>query len=164
MGMERAVATGVTCAVVAACGGVITGVDPSGPCLAPGLDTSSWDVVDRAGFDFRLPPGFVDLQLQPIDSDAQAYELGDGEAFLTYDFGFYTADLTDFVCSVDIGGHPARVSLREEAGTTYVTARWRSVGQSQSGGPDTALLMRGETGRADAVDAMLAAIHTVEIH
>src|SRR5690349_1446260 len=76
----------------------------------PGLRTSvvpdqTWQRIVRpgfpagTGFSFSLPPGFTQLDLRPIDSDAATYSRG--QATLYYDFGPYTssasADGTDVI-------------------------------------------------------------------
>lgn len=149
--------------MLAGCSDTVTDLDPAGPCARPGIATDSWEVVDRSGFNFRLPPGFTDLEVQPIDSDVMVFELGEGDAFLSFDFGIYTGELTDFDCSVDIDGTEARLAIRETDDRMVVTARWRDLGPPLFSEAGPALLMTGDAQEPGLVDLLLAAIHSVVI-
>lgn len=153
--------------VLATCG------NPAGPaglgeqaCAFPDLDVSGWEVVDRPGFSFRIPPGFEKLDLQPIDSDAARYETQDGASSLSYDFGFFSADIDEDEadCTARIGGFDARVAVVNTQDRRTVSAFWPELpNEGPALGDELALRMDGEAASAEELARLLAAIGTVEI-
>ncbi|HZD03676.1 MAG TPA: hypothetical protein VE173_02125 [Longimicrobiales bacterium] len=133
---------------------------------APALSTSTWTRVQRSGFSFLLPPGFENLGLQPIDSDAAVY-VKDEASSLSYDYGAYSgpihvpAGASDVIRNVRtrIGGREVTLLAFREGGAWVVGARWADLGHDAQG--DLALVMTGRTPSEDVRDEILAAIHSV---
>jgi hypothetical protein len=146
-------------------------VDPN--AADPRLQTSvvadaTWHRLARATFSYSVPPGFVDLALQPIDSDAVTFALGNSS--LHHDFGWYTgpwsADqhhggpLSDVVeQSVRIGGRTAQLVSYRAGGVWVVRAWWGKV--RTSGGQEDDLLLQGETDDFRVRSLLLASIYSV---
>jgi hypothetical protein len=146
-------------------------VDPN--AADPRLQTSvvadgSWHRVERPTFSYSVPPGFVDLGLQPIDSDAVTF--AQGNSSLSHDFGWYTgpwrADqhhggpLTDVVDQeVRIGGRTAQLVSYRAGGVWVVRAWWGGV--RTRGGQDDDLLLHGETDDFRVRGLLLASIYSV---
>ena len=149
------------------------GDDPLVPLddLPPAFHTeavpgSGWTLVERPDFSFRLPPGFVDAGLQPIDSDAVRYlRSGDGST-LHFDYGPYTGRIRPPEDArgvrevwTRIGGR--RVQLVAWTGELYgvVRAWWPGVGRWA--GMEAHLLLGGTFTAASGRDDLLAAIRSV---
>lgn len=138
------------------------------PLRSPAVATGSWARVERPGFSFLLPPGFEDLGLQPIDSDAAVYARG-ADSRLHYDYGMYSGPLevpagaTEVVRDVRtrIGGREVTLVSYRHDGLRVVGARWAGLGRM--GAAEIALVMLGSTPSADVRSEILAAIHSVEI-
>jgi hypothetical protein len=89
----------------------------------------------------QVPPGFEQADVQPVDSRAGAFRRPSGGAEITYDYGWYSNELTpdatvlteDVRCADNIGGMPATIVIGErnddsEAAGKYVVAgAWRNV-------------------------------------
>lgn len=159
----------LACVSAVACGdGALVPLDDLPASLqAPLLSTAAWTRVERPGFSFLLPPGFVNRGLQPIDSDAAVYVKGEGSS-LSYDFGAYSGRIgvpenaTDVIRDVRtrIGGRVVTLLAFREGGAWVVGARWADLGHDPQG--DLALSMRGSTPSAEVRDEILAAIYSVE--
>jgi hypothetical protein len=131
---------------------------------------SDWQGVERPGwggapgFSFSLPPGFLRLNLQPIDSDAAVYERARGS--LHYDYGAYTgppsAEGRDAVRQrLRIGGRTAVVVSYVRPDGTWVTAAWwRALGKAQFG--EIHLYMQVESTNPADRPELLAALYSVE--
>lgn len=157
----------VAALAVAACSDPL--VPPAGlpsALRAPDVSTAGWRLLERPGFSVRLPPGFEDLGLQPIDSDAAVFEK-DGVSTLWYDHGIYSGPIrvpdgaTEVFRDVRtrIGGRVATLVAFREGGEWLVGARWDGLGGH---GPDeVALLVAGRTPLSGVRDEILAAIHSV---
>lgn len=139
-----------------------TPLDPSAACTTPDVSIRGWQVVDRAAFSFRVPPGFRDLEVQPVDSDVMVFELGDGDAFLTFDLGIYTRELADPDCRTEIGGRGVGIRVLDHEGETFVVARWPELGSPSPSSPwPVALLMTGRARNPAVATVLLAAVHSV---
>lgn len=134
------------------------------PCAPPDIATDDWSLVERPGFTFRLPPGFRDLNLQPVDSDGKIYELGRGDAFLSFDFGIYGRELDEYDCSRDIGGAQARVFVLDAGSMAFVGGFWRELGPPTALRPyRVSLSMTGQTWDPEVARSLLAAVYSVEL-
>lgn len=114
---------------------------PPGTCSPIPVSTEGWRLVDLGPFSMRVPPGFEQADVQPIDSRAGAFRRMSNGAEITYDYGLYsnelapdTTVLTERVrCSDNIGGMSATIVVGErkgdsEAAGEYVVAgAWRNV-------------------------------------
>jgi len=150
------------------CGGDLLGPGDELPDVfrAAGISTDGWRVVERPGFSIRVPPGFEDLGLQPIDSDAAVFRKGE-DSTLSYDHGVYSGPIqippeaTEVRRNVRtrIGGREATLLAYRHAGDWRVAARWDDLGSSSVG--ELALLVVGVTPSVDVRDRIVAAIHTV---
>lgn len=133
---------------------------------APELETDGWTRVERPGFAFRLPPGFENLNLQPIDSDAAIYESGAGSR-LSFDYGIYNvpisipeaADRVHRQVATVLGGRPAVLVAFRHDGDWVLGARWSDLGRA--GGSPVSLQMVGRTADATVRERILASIHSV---
>ncbi len=134
--------------------------------LVPGAD---WSLIERPGFSFLLPPGYRQLPLQPIDSDAATY--ASGESSLHYDYGWYSGPWTDMT---EVDGTPVEDRVRQRVwigdrvaemvsfrygGTYVVRAWWERVARSND--QDEHLLVRIDTDDAHEREVLLASIHSV---
>jgi hypothetical protein len=123
--------------------------------------------MERDLFTYRIPPGFQNLNLQPIDSDAVMF--AQGSSTLHHDYGWYTGpwsfeqhsgSLPSEVVEqqVRIGGLTAQVvSYRD--GSVYVVRAWWSLERQ---GQQTYLLLEGRTEDTAVRARLLAAIYSVE--
>lgn len=152
------------------CGREVLGPEQTDPRLrtevAPAPD---WIFVQRPGFSFLLPPGFQELRLQPIDSDAATYARV--TSFLHHDYGFYTgpwsnegqvdgSPIRDIVRQwVLIGGRVAEVVAFRYGEVSVVRAWWGDVARSE--GQSLHLLMRVETDDEHVRAELLASIYSV---
>lgn len=139
---------------------------PEGPCAFPDLDVSGWELVERPGFSFRIPPGFEKLDLQPIDSDAARFETAVGASSLSYDFGFFSTDIDEDEadCTARIGGFDARLIVVNTQDRRTVSAFWPELPHEGPGpGDELTLRMDGEAANAEVLARVMAAIASVEI-
>jgi hypothetical protein len=128
---------------------------------------ASWGVLERDTFSYRIPPGFQDLGLQPIDSDAVTHALN--ESTLHHDYGMYTGPWTLQQHSgeppeevveqrVRIGGRTAQVVSYRADGFWGVRAWWALERQGQQ----TYLLLEGRTPDLSVRELLLAAVYSVQ--
>ena len=146
-------------------------VDPQS--ADPRLQTSvvpddTWQRMSRETFSYAVPPGFQNLQLQPIDSDAVTFALGGSS--LHHDFGWYTGPwsaeqhfggpLSEVVEQrVRIGGRTAQLVAYRSEGAWVVRAWWEKVRTRSS--QDEDLLLHGQTDDARVRALLLASIYSV---
>jgi hypothetical protein len=146
-------------------------VDPQS--ADPRLQTSvvpdaSWQRMQRETFSYSVPPGFVDLRLQPIDSDAVTFALGGSS--LHHDYGWYTGpwsaeqhyggSLSEVVEQrVNIGGRTAQLVSYRSDGVWVVRAWWEKV--RTRGIQDDDLLLHGQTDDPRVRALLLASIYSV---
>ena len=132
----------------------------------PALSTEGWRTLERPGFSMRVPPGFEDAGVQPIDSDAGLYRKGEAST-LQYDYGAY-GGRGDVPAGADevlqdvrtrIGGREATMVAYREGGEWVVGARWEAVASSSLG--ELGLNVGGRTPLPEVRDQILAAIHSV---
>ena len=124
----------------ASCSDPLIPVDRLPAALAdPALETGGWTHVERPGFSIRMPPGFQDLGLLPIDSDAAAWEDAHGSR-LHWDYGPYTAhpsvpEGASEVVDVQtrIGGREAVLQTYRLGGGWTATARWDGLASDTFG-------------------------------
>lgn len=115
------------------------------------------------GFSFWVPPGFQQLALQPIDSDAAVYTRQG--ASIHYDFGVYTsapdAEGTETVRKrIRIGDRTAlMISYRRTDGRYVIRAWWEQVSRGRLGANH--LLMVGEFSSEADRPELLGAIYSV---
>lgn len=153
------------------CGRDVVGPGEADPRLRTDVTPAAdWVSVQRPGFSFLLPPDFEKLPLQPIDSDAATYALG--ESYLHHDYGFYTGPwshdgmingnpIRDVVRQhVKIGGGTAELVAFRYGAIHVVRAWWSRVDTNH--GQDEHLLMRIETPDLQARAELLASIYSVE--
>lgn len=154
--------------LLAACEPGVVGPDE----VDAGLRTSvvpdaSWGYMERDLFSYRIPPGFQDLHLQPIDSDAVMF--ASGSSTLHHDYGWYTgpwsleqsgapAELVEQ--RVNVGGRTAQV-VAYRSGSTYVVRAWWALERQ---GQQTSLLLEGQTEEAAVRPQLLAAIYSVRFN
>jgi hypothetical protein len=128
---------------------------------------ASWGLLERDTFSYRIPPGFQNLNLQPIDSDAVTHA-SEGST-LHHDYGMYTGPwslqqhagdpLGDVVeQSVRIGGRTAQVVSYRSDGVWVLRAWWALERQGQQ----TYLLLEGRTPDAAVRAQLLAAVYSVQ--
>ncbi|MEJ2204461.1 MAG: hypothetical protein P8170_10150 [Gemmatimonadota bacterium] len=157
--------------VVSGCGGDVVGPEEADPRLRTDVTPAAdWVLVQRPGFSFVLPPGFEKLPLQPIDSDAATYALG--ESSLHHDYGFYTGPwshdgpingtpIRDVVRQyVQIGGKTAELVAFRYGAIQVVRAWWRQVDTAH--GQDEHLLVRIETPDTRVRAELLASMYSVD--
>jgi hypothetical protein len=146
-------------------------VDPQS--ADPRLQTSvvpddTWGRMSRETFSYSVPPGFMNLELQPIDSDAVTFALGGSS--LHHDYGWYTGPwsaeqhyggaLAEVVEQrVRIGGRTAQLVAYRSDGAWVVRAWWGKVGTRR--GQDEDLLLYGQTDDARVRALLLASIYSV---
>ena len=157
-----------TVAILAACDAGVVGPDDVDASLRTSVvPDASWATMERDLFTYRIPPGFQDQHLQPIDSDAVFFALG--SSTLHHDYGMYTGPfsfeqhageaLEDVVEQrVRIGGRVAQVVGYRENGVYVVRASWSLERQGQQ----TYLLLDGRTEDLAVRARLLAAIYSVE--
>jgi hypothetical protein len=143
------------------------------------MDVSRWELVDRHTFAFRLPPGFQQVPAQGIDSHVEQFEADGGMSVVTFDYGWYSNDLTFQPgtyeqydrCAEVIGGRQATLitavirnpNWPRQDGRQVAAAAWRNVRDV----PDTIpghdhLTMWGETRDHARLRQLLAMLRTVE--
>jgi hypothetical protein len=151
---------------------------PIPPCPAPLVDVSSWQVVDQPMFAFRLPPGFRQVPVRGVDSYVEQFEADRGNALISFDLGWYSADLqpdSGFYaqyarCGEVIGGHAATVitavlrnpEARRQDGRHVAAATWRNFTGAPGTGPHTHLTFWAETRDPRRLGELLAMLRTVE--
>lgn len=149
----------------------LSAIDPQS--ADPRLQTSvvpdgSWQRMQRETFSYSVPPGFVNLQLQPIDSDAVTFALGGSS--LHHDYGWYTGAwspeqhhggaLSEVVEQrVRVGGRTAQLVAYRSDGVWVVRAWWEKVRTRSS--QDEDLLLYGQTDDSRVRALLLAAIYSV---
>ena len=110
-------------------------------CTGAGADTTGWQVADAGPFRFSVPPGYQRRTVQGIDS--YVGEWGTAGRKVGFDWGMYSSPLDEastllrgyVECTLEIGGHPARVvggmdaegRWRERGRKYVVAAAWRNV-------------------------------------
>ena len=114
---------------------------PDALCGLGTSPTAEWPVADLGPFSMRVPPGFEEADVQAVDSRAGVFRDASTGAEITYDYGWYSNDLTSDPdrlaerarCQVDIGGHAATVVVGElrpasEQQRAFVAAAtWRNL-------------------------------------
>lgn len=150
--------------------------ESAGECPAPAADTAGWQLIERPGFSFRVPPDFEAVAVQGIDSQVEQYEAPANQAVVHLDRGWYSNDLHHdpdvFAqyesCSATIGGHPALVVtgvLRSDSAHAphVAAATWRDVpalrGDSQQ---PVHLTMWGEVRDTTRMADVVAILHSVQ--
>jgi hypothetical protein len=117
---------------------------PVAPCAAPMAPRGAWQLVERDGFSFQLPPRFHSPKQQEmgIDSWVESFVTSDRREYLSFDYGQWSGSIppdsdafTDYsACAESINGHPAIiVTLRVRdtrmvalRGAYVAAASWRS--------------------------------------
>ena len=178
-------ALGIALVFVAACsapapepdataGSEYTTAASAGACtLGTEVDTRSWTLIEDRGFSFRLPPGFVEQDIQPIDSHVREWSDGAG-GFLSFDYGWYSSTLEEFAtnaehsrCDVTIGGRAGIAAMargfaedpRSEDGWV-VGVSWRNV--SGDATQPNHLTMHGVAPDLERAALVMAAIRSVQ--
>ena len=152
---------------------------PRAPCPAPAMDVSGWELIDRQMFAFRLPPGFREVRVQGIDSYVGQFEADGGMSVVTFDFGWYSGDVSYSPgsyahynrCAEVIGGRTATLMTAivinpnwpRQDGRQVAAAGWRNVRDL----PDSVrghdhLTIWAETRDRVRIPQFLAMLRTVE--
>lgn len=114
---------------------------PPSTCSPIAVSTEGWRLVDLGPFSMRVPPGFEQADVQPIDSRAGAFRRTSNGAEITYDYGWYSNELApnatvlteEVRCTDNIGGMSATIVIgewnerSESAGEYVVAGAWRNV-------------------------------------
>jgi hypothetical protein len=157
----------LTAALLAACGaGIVDPEDADARLRTPVVPDASWGRMERDLFTYRVPPGFENLDLQPIDSDAVTH--ASGTSSLHHDYGMYTGPwslgqnvgvaIADVVeQTVRIGGRAAQLVSYRSGGFWTVRAWW----EMERHGHQTYLLLEGRTEDPSVREQLLAAIYSV---
>jgi hypothetical protein len=104
-------------------------------CADAAVGAEGWQLVDDRAFEFRLPPAYAELKIQPLDSHARHFATPDFQRTLGLDYGRFSSTLDEYraspdfaECRAEIGGHPARVVTARDAGGGYTAAAtWRDL-------------------------------------
>ena len=169
MSISRAVtlAAAVAAALVLGCdSGIVEPEDADARLRTSVVPDASWARLERDAFSYSVPPGFEDLQLQPIDSDAVTH--ASGSSTLHHDYGMYTgpwslgqhgAGVVHEVVEqeVKIGGRAAQMVSYRSDGFWVVRAWWDLERQGQQ----TYLLLEGRTADLSVRAQLLAAIYSI---
>jgi hypothetical protein len=117
---------------------------PIAPCAAPVVARGGWQLIERDGFSFQLPPRFHSPKQQEmgIDSWVESFVTSNRREYLSFDYGQWSGSIppdsdafTDYsACAESINGHPATiVTLRVRdsrmvalRGAYVAAASWRS--------------------------------------
>jgi hypothetical protein len=143
------------------------------------LDVSRWELVDRGTFAFRLPPGFRQIPAQGIDSWVEQFEADGGMSVVTFDYGWYSNDLSpvpdSYVhyqrCTELVGGRTATIisaiisntNWPRQDGRQLAAAAWRNVRDLPDSIPShDHLTIWGETRDRGRLRQLLAMLRTVE--
>ena len=155
-------------ALSAACGG---GARPPAACLEVEADTAGWEVVERAAFGFRIPPGWR-AERVISDEHVERWTAGEGR-LVTFDLGAYPSTLREMgalegysECRAPVGGHPALlVSGIDTEGKVLgpgrkhvVAAAWRDIE------PGLHLTLAATTPDRVEAEKLLAMLRTVRLH
>ena len=144
--------------------------DQAVECPTTPADTTGWTHYDEDSFAFKLPPRFEEKRAYSIDSQVGRWRSGD--AYIYYDFGFYSNKLDPneqgtfpglTVCqeSGDSGAPRIVVYRNEETGEpTRMGAHWPKLSESAFG--ETALTIAGSMPSERGFSEMLAVIQSVE--
>jgi hypothetical protein len=128
---------------------------------------AEWEEVRGSAFRFRLPEGFTEVFVQPIDSETALFVSSSGH--LTYDFGPYTAGFVGASvegrmiiaeCETIIGGRTAQLGLFRDFGELRVVAWWPELGDGLVG-PEH-LSLGGFAKDPETANALLAAALSVQ--
>lgn len=125
----------VTCGPLRAGSG--RGDVPPLSCARPDIDVSSWQLIDRAPFSFRLPAGFSKEEAHPIDSFAEFF-VASGRS-ISFDYGHYSGGEPRRArgyeeCTTTISGREARIASWPESGGYATLAQWRDIARSGENG------------------------------
>lgn len=130
---------------------------------------ADWTQVSGSAFRFRIPDGFRQVFVQPVDSETGLFRAVAGD--LTYDFGPYSAapDLVDGpgdadilgACETTLRGRTVRLAVYSAGAERIVVGWWPNLGEA-FGGP-ASLSLDGRTESPAVVDALLAALLSVEV-
>jgi hypothetical protein len=150
------------------------------PCATPSVDVSSWPLLSRPTFGFRVPPGFRPVPVRGIDSYVEQFEGDRGNAMISLDLGWYSNDLrpdSAFYsswtrCNDVIGGHPASVITaivrnpedRRQDGRYVAAATWRNLSGAADTVPQTHLTIWTETRDPRRIPELLATLRSVELY
>lgn len=63
------------------------------PCAEPAHDTAGWQLVDDYAFEFRLPPDYAEVKVQPIDSHVRYFATPDSLRSVGFDYGGWSSTL-----------------------------------------------------------------------
>jgi hypothetical protein len=106
---------------------------------SPGPD-AAWPRIELGPFSLQLPPGYVRLQAQGIDSYVGRFSTN-GRT-LGFDFGMYSSPLSSWghpewrdyqACRQRIGGHLARLITARRDSLYLAGAAWRELSGSGKG-------------------------------
>ncbi|MEN8376677.1 MAG: hypothetical protein ABFS34_14715 [Gemmatimonadota bacterium] len=106
------------------------------------MASPEWEEVRGSAFRFRLPEGFTQVVVQPIDSETALFVSSSGH--ITYDFGPYSSGFVGASvegrmiiaeCETTIGGRTAQLGLFRDFGELRVAAWWPELGDGLIG-PD----------------------------
>jgi hypothetical protein len=168
-GSRRALRALAIAGVLSACAlGVVDPDSTDSRLRSSVVPDDSWTRVERANFSYAVPPGFLKLDVQPIDSDAATH--ASGSSSLHHDYGWYTGPwsraqhlgeaLSEVVeQDVRIGGRTAQVVSYRSGEVWVVRAWWGRVRVQQGQGEH--LLLSGETEDIRIREILLAALYSV---
>lgn len=153
--------------------GAIGQAEPDFHACAAGqdIDTAAWPVVEERDFSFRLPPGFAEDSVQPIDSHVRRWSNGAG-GVLSFDYGWYSSTLAEFrnnddatECAVTIGSFGATAATARgfegdprTDGAWIVGVTWRDVR------PGVHLTMFGIAPDTALASELMAAMRSTVFH
>jgi|GEM_PF-5464736 len=165
----RLAVVAVTLAASAACAQSRSAPLALDPCAGPGADTTGWQVADAGPFRFSVPPGYQRRTVQGIDSYVGQW--GAPGRKVGFDWGMWSSPLDEastllqgyVECTVEIGGHPARVVAGLDAegrwgeqGRKYVVAAaWRDVQ------PGAHLMLSASSVDASELPVLLSIVRSV---
>ena len=109
-------------------------------CSPANVSRDGWQRVDPGPFSLEMPREFSRVNTQAIDSRAGTYRSPSGDVQISYDFGWYSNDLSpqstliEYArCTTAIGGRPVTVVVGKlqtasvEAARFVVAGAWRNV-------------------------------------
>jgi hypothetical protein len=138
---------------------------PTPTRLAP----SSWTSVSGSAFRIRIPDGFRQVAVQPVDSETALFESAAG--VLTYDYGPESAGIPDEEapsivqvvarCETEIDGRAVELGHFRVGQMHVLAAWWPNLGEA-FGGPANLTLV-GRSASPGVVDDLLATLLSVEV-
>ena len=142
---------------------------PIPACATPPTTAESWDLVDEGYFSLRIPPGFNEVPVQPLDSHVRQWEAG-SLRIIKFDAGLYSSPLRELrdlrgysECRFSIDGvgtllvsgwdHYSRILVRDRK--YVVAATWRDIS------PGAHLTIIGVTPTASEQATLMAVMRSV---